>query len=79
MRQNKFHHHDYKTNFMPKMKTHKALAKKVKITGTGKVLRRTTGQNHFNAKESGKTRRSKRSDMRIPRAEEKSMRRSLGV
>ncbi len=47
---------------MPKLKTRKAIAKRVKITGKGKVLRRRSGQNHFNAKESGKLIRKKRRD-----------------
>ena len=35
-------------------KTNKALAKRIKITSTGKILKRHPGQNHFNAKDSGK-------------------------
>lgn len=30
----------------------KAVLKRIKITGTGKLLRRRAGQNHFNAKQS---------------------------
>ena len=33
----------------------KAVLKRIKITKTGKILRRIAGQNHFNAKESRKT------------------------
>lgn len=47
---------------MPKMKTHKATAKRFKKTKTGKVMKRTAGQAHFNARETGNTRRNKRSD-----------------
>ena len=47
---------------MPKMKTRKAVAKRVKITKGGKVVRRDTGQGHFNSREAGKTTRSKRKD-----------------
>ncbi len=47
---------------MPKMKTHKATAKRIKKTGTGKLRQRRGGQGHFNAKESGKTTRQKRLD-----------------
>ncbi len=36
------------------MKPRKSLKKRFKITRTGKVLRRSTGQNHFRAKKSGK-------------------------
>lgn len=40
-------------------KTNKAFAKRIKMTGGGKLLRRATGQNHFNAKESGRQGRKK--------------------
>lgn len=50
---------------MSKMKTHKATAKRFQIkkskNGT-KVLKRADGQDHFNSRESGNTRRNKRSD-----------------
>jgi len=37
------------------MKTNKSLTKRLKITRTGKVLRRGAGQDHFNAKEKRST------------------------
>jgi len=48
---------------MPKIKTHKATAKRFTMTGAGKVLRRKAGQDHFNARESGKVKRNKRRDI----------------
>lgn len=48
--------------FYMKLKTHKALAKRVNITKTGKVLIRTAGQDHFNSREPGKVTRNKRRD-----------------
>jgi ribosomal protein L35 len=36
------------------MKTNKSFAKRLKVTKNGKILGRKTGQNHFNAKESGR-------------------------
>lgn len=45
------------------MKTYKALAKRVKITGNGKLLKRKAGQDHFNSRESGNTTRNKRTDV----------------
>jgi len=45
---------------MPKVKTRKSVIKRFKITGTKKVMRRPSGQNHFNSKESGKHTRQKR-------------------
>lgn len=50
---------------MPKLKTHKATAKRFKKTKNGKIFKRTSGQNHFNAKESGNTGRNKKSDMQM--------------
>ncbi|MDZ7726415.1 MAG: hypothetical protein U5L75_02440 [Candidatus Campbellbacteria bacterium] len=35
------------------MKTNKSYTKRLKITKSGKVLARKTGQNHFNAREDG--------------------------
>jgi len=46
-----------------KLKTHKALAKRVKLTKTGKTIKRKAGQDHFNSRETGKIRRNKRSDL----------------
>lgn len=46
---------------MSKLKTHKATAKRFK-NKKNKVIKRVSGQNHFNAKESGDKRRSKRTD-----------------
>lgn len=47
---------------MAKQKTHKALASRIKITRTGKVLKRYAGQDHFNSRDSGKISRKKRRD-----------------
>jgi large subunit ribosomal protein L35 len=51
---------------MPKIKTHKATAKRFTLTGSGKLLRRKAGQDHFNARESGKVKRNKRRDISGP-------------
>ncbi len=42
---------------MPKIKTHKATAKRIKVTGTGKILRSKGFQNH---KKAAKSKRSLR-------------------
>jgi ribosomal protein L35 len=49
------------------MKTKKALLKRIKISGGGKVMKRPPNQNHFNAKEGGQKTRGKRGDKRAPR------------
>jgi large subunit ribosomal protein L35 len=48
---------------MPKKKTHKGTAKRIKRTGSGKLVHRKTGQSHFNSRESGKTTGNKRRDI----------------
>lgn len=56
---------------MPKLKTHKAASKKVKITKKKKVIRRKSGQNHFNSKETGSKGREKKRDLRLFKTDEK--------
>lgn len=46
-------------------KTHSGAKKRFTLTGTGKIRRRTAGQDHFNSRESGKTTRSKRKDATV--------------
>jgi large subunit ribosomal protein L35 len=48
------------------MKTHKALAKRLIVTGAGKLMKRKAGQGHFNSGESGNTTRNKRTDVGVP-------------
>lgn len=55
------------------LKTHKALAKRVKITRTGKVIKRKAGQDHFNSRESGNTTRNKRTDLQMSATVEKTI------
>ena len=55
------------------MKTHKATAKRVKITATGKVLKRKAGQDHFNSRESGNTTRNKRTDLEMAKTFQKTV------
>jgi len=54
---------------MPKVKTHKATAKRFKVTKNDKILKRKAGQDHFNSRESGNTTRSKRRDISISNTE----------
>ena len=58
---------------MPKIKTRKAVAKRFTITKK-KVIKRKAGQDHFNARESGSTKRNKRRDISIAKTEHKSVR-----
>ena len=56
---------------MPKAKTHQATAKRyiMKKSKKGiKIYKRSNGQDHFNSRETGNTRRNKRSDVTISNA-----------
>ncbi len=48
-----------------KTKTHQATAKRLKVTKTGKVMKRYAGQDHFNSRDPGKITRKKRRDVSL--------------
>lgn len=59
------------------MKTRKALKKRFKITKTGKVLRRATGQDHYRSKKSGKQIRQRRNWVEVSKPLAKKIKKSL--
>jgi ribosomal protein L35 len=61
-------------NFMTKIKTHKAISKRFKVTKNKKVLKRKSGQDHFNSRESGNTTRKKRKDVAMSETLNKNIR-----
>lgn len=62
---------------MPKLKTYKAAAKRIKITKSGRVLKRAAGQDHFNARERGLTTMNKRRDLSVSPAMTKVIKKML--
>lgn len=48
-----------------KMKTCQMIAKRVRITKNGKVMKRHGGQDHFNSRDSGNITRKKRRDQTV--------------
>lgn len=58
---------------MPKIKTHKATAKRYTRTANDKLRKRKAGQGHFNARESGNTTRMKRNDIAATNTLEKTI------
>lgn len=48
-----------------KQKTSKTVSKRMKVTGSGKLLKRKGGQGHFNSRESGTVTRNKRRDLEV--------------
>ena len=64
---------------MPKLKTHKGTAKRVRITPTGKILRRRANDSHFLEKKSESRKRVLAKKALIKGALVKRIKRSLGV
>lgn len=58
-------------------KTRKSITKRFKITRTGKVLRRPSGQNHYLAKNPGKKTRQNRKWVELPKAQAKKIKELL--
>jgi large subunit ribosomal protein L35 len=56
---------------MPKVKTHKGTAKRIKKTKTGKLITRSAGQDHFNSRETGKATKNKRRDLVLSKTHHK--------
>jgi large subunit ribosomal protein L35 len=51
---------------MHKGKTHKGIAKRLKVTGTGKIIRKKAGKSHLLSVKSGKKLRSLRQTATVP-------------
>jgi large subunit ribosomal protein L35 len=56
---------------MPKQKTHKGLAKRFKVTASGKVKCRSAGRGHILSSKSGKRKRHLRKDSVLTKWEPK--------
>ncbi len=64
---------------MPKLKTHKGTAKRVKLTATGKITRRRASGNHLLAKKSKSRKRAINTIAIISGGMAKNVKRALGV
>ena len=64
---------------MPKMKTHKTTAKRFKITGRGKLRRRKARATHLRRRKSKRSKRELRQEVGVSRADQKRVRRLLGL
>jgi large subunit ribosomal protein L35 len=60
-----------------KLKTHKAMAKRVKVTGTGKMMRRKVALNHLRRNKSPQAVRSMDKDFQLPASDTRRMKRLL--
>ena len=64
---------------MPKLKTHKGTAKRVKITGSGKIVRERAFGNHILAKKSKSRKRNIKTADSIEGKIGKNIKKALGV
>ena len=64
---------------MPKLKTHKGTAKRVKITGTGKISRERAFKNHILAKKSKARKRNMKTAAFVNGKIKKNVKKALGV
>lgn len=63
---------------MPKLKTHKATAKRFKITGSGRLRRRKAGSSHLRRKKSKRAKRELRGTTGVNPSDVKRIERLLG-
>jgi len=64
---------------MPKMKTHKATAKRFKVTGSGNLRRLKAGRSHLRRKKSKRVRRSFDKDLPVAKADRARVRRLMNT
>lgn len=64
---------------MPKMKTHSGAAKRFKITGSGKIMRRKAGMNHILEKKPSKVTRRLKAEAQLAKGDETRIKRMLGL
>jgi large subunit ribosomal protein L35 len=63
---------------MPKLKTHKGTAKRVKKTGSGKLMRRHANGNHLLSKKSAGRKRTIGNAHKVSAADKGNVKRALG-
>jgi len=64
---------------MPKMKTHKASAKRFRITGTGKIVRGKAYKSHLKVSKSPQQKRNTRHETIVAESDKRTIARNLGL
>jgi large subunit ribosomal protein L35 len=64
---------------MPKMKTHKSTAKRVRVTKSGKLLRENAATHHKLSTQTARGKRAKTADSRVSGKIAKNVREALGM
>ncbi len=63
---------------MPKMKTHSGAKKRIRVTGSGKLMRQRAGKRHLNEHKSSRRTRRLSLDVPMAKADVKKARKLLG-
>lgn len=64
---------------MPKLKTHKGVAKRIKLSATGKLLRRSAFRSHLLAHKQSSTKREYVKDFEIASGDTANIKKMLGT
>jgi large subunit ribosomal protein L35 len=64
---------------VPKIKTQKGLAKRIRVTGTGKLMRASAFKSHLLERKSQKRKRNFEDEHAVSKADRKTVRRALGL
>jgi large subunit ribosomal protein L35 len=63
---------------MPKMKTHSGARKRIKVTGTGKYVRRQSGRGHYRLAKGKNTFRRRGGDVELATGDARVVKRMMG-
>ena len=64
---------------MPKLKTQKGISKRIRVTGTGKLMRASSQKSHLLEHKSQKRKRNFENEQPVAKADRKTVRRALGL
>jgi large subunit ribosomal protein L35 len=64
---------------VPKLKTQKGISKRIRVTGTGKLMRASSQKSHLLEHKSQKRKRNFENEQPVSKADRKTVRRALGI
>ena len=64
---------------MPKIKTRKGIAKRIRVTGNGKLMRASAWKSHLLEHKSKKRKRTYENEQSVSKSDRKTVRRALGI
>jgi large subunit ribosomal protein L35 len=64
---------------VPKLKTQKGIAKRIRVTGTGKLMRASAFKSHMLEHKSAKRKRNYENKQSVSKSDRKAVRRGLGI